>query len=310
MLRALFRLGLVAGVLATALGLAAPLLPHLELINQFRPYLLAATLAIAALGFGLSEAWRRAAIAVAAINLVLFAVPLTMSAKQVSDATRSEQISLVTLNLGFSERHISEIASYLTLVDADIVVLQELKIAHAEQMLPELKQRYPHQVICELCGIAVLTKSPVRDVSESPSGRWVSGLWTSSGGQVQRIVGLHLSWPLQPEWQQADVAEMIAVLGGWAEPKIVAGDFNLSPWTWKFNKITWTTGLTRHGTFAFSWPVYSRVAEKHGLPWLPMPSFVLIDNVLTSPEISGESFVPGPDLGSDHRPVAVRLRLP
>lgn len=310
MVRALYRLAVIAVGFVTVLGLLTPIDPLPELINQFRPQLLLMAVLVAALGFLLpTRTWHRAALAIAAVNVALFAVPLFMTADRVSSAPAGESVTLVTFNLGYSREH-AAIQAFLQEQDPAVLVLQELKTHHAEELLPALKQMFPHQVICELCGMAVLTKTPLTSVSESPSGRWVSGLWSSPGGRVQRIVGVHFSWPVYALGQKEDEVELSSVVQAWPEPKIVAGDFNLTPWTWKLNKITWTTGLRRHGTFAASWPVYRRVAEKHDFARLPIPSVVLIDNVLTSPEISNESFMTGPDLGSDHRAVVVRLRLP
>ena len=74
----------------------------------------------------------------------------------------------------------------------------------------------------------------------------------------------------------------------------MAGDFNLSPFSWKLNRLLLTGGLRRHLTWSFSWPAH------RGMP------FVLLDNVLST---SGFGARVGPGLGSDQRPVIADLAL-
>ncbi len=84
-------------------------------------------------------------------------------------------------------------------------------------------------------------------------------------------------------------------------PLIVAGDFNMTPWTVKLQRITSATGLKRYNTFHPTWPLRVR-----GVRLLP---FAATDNVLASPEFTAISVRAGPDLGSDHRPVVADIAL-
>jgi len=77
----------------------------------------------------------------------------------------------------------------------------------------------------------------------------------------------------------------------------VAGDFNLSPFSWKLNRLLLTGGLRRHLTWSFSWPAH------RGMP------FVLLDNVLSTPGFGTVTARTGPRLGSDQRPMIADLAL-
>lgn len=85
-------------------------------------------------------------------------------------------------------------------------------------------------------------------------------------------------------------------------PAILAGDFNMTPRSYRLQRLLAVAGLRRRAAFLRSWP-----AGGHG--GLPLPAF-LIDHVLTTPDIRTVSIETGPNLGSDHLPVIARLRLP
>jgi endonuclease/exonuclease/phosphatase (EEP) superfamily protein YafD len=82
---------------------------------------------------------------------------------------------------------------------------------------------------------------------------------------------------------------------------IVAGDFNMSPWTEKLRRLGRSAGLRRYNNFRLTWPM-----RRGELPLLPL---VAIDNVLASPNFDKIATIGGPRLGSDHLPVVVDLAL-
>lgn len=82
---------------------------------------------------------------------------------------------------------------------------------------------------------------------------------------------------------------------------IVAGDFNMTPWTVKLKTFTKATGLGRFNTFYPTWPVRWR-----SVPLLPL---VPIDNVFTTAHFANIAISVGPRLDSDHRPVIADIAL-
>jgi endonuclease/exonuclease/phosphatase (EEP) superfamily protein YafD len=84
-------------------------------------------------------------------------------------------------------------------------------------------------------------------------------------------------------------------------PWIAGGDFNLTPYSPVFRVLLEESGLqeTRsRGAWAPSW-----LADF----W---PLAMRIDHVLVTRELCSEPSEVGPEIGSDHRPVRVRLHLP
>ena len=135
---------------------------------------------------------------------------------------------------------------------------------------------------------------------ESPETLWVQ-FDDAEYGRL-KVVGVHLALPFRAEQQTNHIARLTALRGGVAGPLIIAGDFNMTPWSYRLQQLLASTGLRRHATFLRSWPTDGQ----YRLPW---PTF-LIDHVLTTPEIKSVSIRIGPALGSDHLPVVAALRLP
>jgi endonuclease/exonuclease/phosphatase family metal-dependent hydrolase len=128
--------------------------------------------------------------------------------------------------------------------------------------------------------------------------RWVQ---LEVNGTKFELAGIHLARPFYPELQQEDVAALIAFATSRTLPLVVAGDFNMSPWTEKLGRFERSSGLKRYNTFHLTWPM-----QKRSLPLVPL---VAIDNVFASPRFARIAVVPGPRLGSDHRPITADLAL-
>ena len=84
-------------------------------------------------------------------------------------------------------------------------------------------------------------------------------------------------------------------------PLVVAGDFNMSPWTEKLAHFTEQTGIKRYNTLHLTWPM-----RRKNIPLLPL---VAIDNVFVSRHFAKIATSGGPRLGSDHKAVIADIAL-
>jgi endonuclease/exonuclease/phosphatase (EEP) superfamily protein YafD len=201
------------------------------------------------------------------------------------------------------------VAELLIAEDADVVVLQEAGPKEMDALRPLLRAHYPHIHACErrfACNSAILAKRAWTEVGQTArSSVTPETIWAQfdrpETGRL-RIVGVHASQPRRPRLQVGQVEGLIALRGTLAGPVVLAGDFNMTPWSWPLQRLLASTGLRRHATFLRSWPAIRRHR-------LPLPLF-LIDHVITTPDIRTVSIATGPNLGSTHRPVIARLRLP
>ena len=290
---------------ATALGFLAPLIPAFDLINNFRVALAAFTVLL--LPGALIAGDRRLLRPIATLALLqagLLLLPLARAGDH--DSGRTSTLRFLTFNLHVDNNRFDEIADYVLSSRADIVTLQEVSCAAAEQLIPKLKPHYPHAFVsADNCfGIALLTKRPMTmsgQVVVAPRQRpllvWARLDW---GGTALAVTTAHPIPPLAPNDQASQITRLIMHVASLTGPQIVAGDFNLTPFSWGFARLN-NAGLGHQVSYRTTW------APLWVAGWLP-PLFT-IDNMLTTRNVVANRVLVGPALGSDHRPVIVDFAL-
>ena len=316
--RVLLRAAPIGGTAVTLAGLLAPIFPPADFVNHFRPFILAATcglLLIALAARAQQPIWGSAALV--GLNAVLLVLPLLWSAEpaerhaagQALASARARDLKIVTFNMFYGDAQ--AVATFLLREDADVVVLQEAGAKQVQALRASLRDRYPHTHACVVprgCAAAIFTKLPwaaagqQHGTSSTPETIWVQFNDPEIGRL--RVVGVHLHLPYRARVQTHQIDWLIAESRSLTGPAIVAGDFNMTPWSHRLQRLLASTGLRRHATFLRSWPT-----RRHPQFGLPTPAF-LIDHVLTTPDIKSVSIRTGPVLGSDHLPVVARVRLP
>jgi endonuclease/exonuclease/phosphatase family metal-dependent hydrolase len=116
-----------------------------------------------------------------------------------------------------------------------------------------------------------------------------------------RLAAVHLASPTSPAYLAArnrQLQELARLLAGGNRPRVVLGDMNITPFSPYFDGFLRHTGMVDarrrqglHGT----WP-----------RWMP-PLQIAIDHCLIDPQAPVLSVRRGPDVGSDHYPLEVRL---
>jgi endonuclease/exonuclease/phosphatase (EEP) superfamily protein YafD len=317
MLRRLIDAAVVVGAFMTLAGALAPLLPQADIANQFRPYTLAGSAGLLALALlaRMPRMARWGAI-LTAVNAALLPVPLLWSAEaavshapeQTSAVALRRDIKIVTFNVLWRNEQTEAIARFLLQEDADIVLLQEMTDQHLAVLRPLLAARYPHMHVClgrRLCRSAMLAKRPWVAVEHVHRGPETPEVILAQFDDAElgsfHLFGVHTAVPSRSR-QASQLEWLIARRLETKGPVILAGDFNMTPWAYRMQRLLASAGLRRHATFLRSWPTGGQLG-------FPAPA-ILIDHVLTSPEIRTVSIETGPYLGSDHLPVVARLRLP
>jgi endonuclease/exonuclease/phosphatase (EEP) superfamily protein YafD len=288
--------------LATLLGLLATWAPTLELLNHLRLIWLAGAVALFSLALFLGGPrliWATATLV--AVNLALIGFALTGSAANAGkDGERV--LRVVSLNVGAQNPRIDLTAEFLLKVDGDVVVLVELRKKQRERLLEQLSSRYPHQIGTR--SVMLLSKLPPV-ASSHLNGRRIDGrpsapVWArfERDGQTFELSAVHFVRPFTPLQQISETEALIDFANARDVPLIVAGDFNLTPWSTMLQRFGRETGLKRSITFTPTWPL--------GRKRMP---FVTIDNVFVSKEFAVVSAEVGPYVGSDHRPIIADLAL-
>jgi endonuclease/exonuclease/phosphatase (EEP) superfamily protein YafD len=307
---------LLAAAAITLTGLSAPIYPPADFVNHFRPVILLAACALVAAALRLrASRLALASTALACLNALLLGLPLLWSAAPAQRSTAGQalasagtrDIKLITFNMQFGNAR--AVARLLIEEDPDIAVLQEVGGSHARALRAALHERYPYSHVCVVshrCAAVILAKRPwVAAGHDYWTKDHPETIWAQFDDQELgrlRVVGVHLALPFRAEQQANHIERLMALRNGAAGPVILAGDFNMTPWSYRLQRLLATAGLRRHATFLRSWPT-------DGQYRLPLPTF-LIDHVVTTPDVKSVAIRIGPNTGSDHLPVIARLRLP
>jgi endonuclease/exonuclease/phosphatase (EEP) superfamily protein YafD len=119
-----------------------------------------------------------------------------------------------------------------------------------------------------------------------------------------RLIAVHASWPLGAAVSReraADFAAIAAAARAASLPVVVAGDFNVSPWSPHFEALL-RAGTLRDAAAGRGW--------QPSWPTFLPPFGIQIDHALVSASVQVNSFGRGRIQGSDHRPILVDLVLP
>jgi len=255
---------------------------------------------------------RRFSIAVvAAVGFGVSVVPLLpyVVGEPVSSAvasTREQTFRLVSFNVWYRNRDIARIAEYIEKSQADAVVLLELSEPQANMLLP-LLPTYPHyHMDTSRMGAAVFTKWPLLSAESVPlseGGAVAERIMIDWRGTPVTVLGVHLNWPIGPrssEYRNQELDTVVALGKAQRGPLLVAGDFNLTPWSEYFGDALEQSGLHDAAVgfgLARSWPAQFA------------PLGIRIDHCLLSRHWSARSTTIGPELGSDHLPLVADVSL-
>lgn len=287
----------------TAVSLCAALLSllptrawALELLASFRVQITLISLIAGLTAFVLQKRiWATVAIVLTAVQIGIL-VPIFVTAETEPAGGRTG-LTVLTLNLDWTNRSADEVLSAIRELEPDIVAVEEVNMWWRE-VLGTLQDILPHQSFDPHSlrpGVAVLSRLPIRDEAWIPlHGRAFASLEFEKEGHPFRFVALHTLPPRSPLLYRArnrqldDVADYI---NGLTHPTVVAGDFNTTPWSPVMRDFQTSTHLSNvrsgRGTFP-TWPSWN--------PLLRVP----IDHIFLSPGLGVEDVRRVPIPGSDH----------
>ena len=223
-------------------------------------------------------------------------------------STDGRELKLLQANVLSTNADYASLSALLDSEQPDVVVLQEVSPAWAEEVR-RLASAWPHQVVEERegnFGIALLSQYPLvatAVVASEPLGfPTIVATLDVSGRRVQ-LVGTHPMIPLGERnygarnTQLATVGDLLRRGDG---ARMLVGDLNTSMWDLNYRTLEARTGLrnVRRGFGVKpTWPTF--------LPFAMIP----IDHVLVSSDIGIVDVRTGPRIGSDHLPLIVTLTL-
>lgn len=292
-------------VAVNLLPLGARLWWVLDLTTHFRLQYLVVTAALLAL-VAVRRQWRTAAVLVLAGAVsaapVLPYVPQQAMAAAPSQPTAPLKVAAVNVSYRqFSARRLLELLGEAA---PDVLLIVEFT-PHAAEVLATLDTRYPHTFKLPAegpYGIAIWSRFELQSAAAFQLGR-VPAIEARVLGPAGpfTLLGVHLSAPTSPRRaaQRDEELELLAVrrtnIDG---PVIVAGDFNVTPYSPFYTDWLAATTLTdtrRHRTLSVSWPTM--------LPIFGIP----IDHVAVSDEFAILGHRRLENFDSDHYGIVAEL---
>lgn len=297
-LRGLAAVAALGGIFATSLALATPWWWVGELAVPWLPHvgvaLVAASLVLV-----------RETPGALVLGLVGLAVALSAAPRLVQRGVAGARgAELLLLNVQQDSVAHEAVIALLHDAGADIVVLVEVDARWASAL--RSLEGWPHRALAprdDRFGLAVLSRWPVRTLSEPEPGRGPGRFLpveVATPDGPLRVVAVHAFPPISAwgvEARSADLATVARRAAALPAPVVVAGDLNAVPWAGALAPLT-DAGLVDGGRgygLSATWPAF---LGPLGIP---------IDHVMVSPEVGVTRWEVGRDVGSDHLPVRVRL---
>lgn len=295
------------GGLLQLLSLGGVVSARLDLLSHFTPLWTALAL-LGALGGLASSGWfRQVAIAAGLAGVLVGALVMTpefvAAAGQRLSAPKPgpADLRIVQSNLWADNIDPPLSAAVILAAHPDVVVLEETTERGAE-VVDLLRPHFAYGAASSLA--TILSRRPgVGDVQKNEGIPVTRFRTTDASGRPVTILGLHYSWP-EPMYDQARQRRALEniVRSNASGTLIVAGDFNLTPWSHRLRAQDRRLGLQRRTRAVFSWPSPARA----GPPRLPFPILPL-DQVYAGSGWKTVEVRRLPRTGSDHYPLLVVL---
>jgi len=295
----------LGAVAVSVLALFAELFWMLELLSHFRLQYLAGQLPLLMLCL-FRRRWPLVAVLVPcmAINA---AVVSPYWPRETATVTGSTEIALMSVNLYSRNDEHARFVELARREQPDILLLLEYTAAWAAA-LRAIESDYPYRLVeerADFFGIALFSRVPLLDarLTDLLGVPAIDTRLDLDATGEARFVGVHLRPPMSAQEAQERNAQLDLVgrlVQAEAGPLIIAGDFNMTPYSPALAGWLERTELNdaRRGRgFGISWPA--------SLPILGIP----IDHVLISEDFLISAHYYGSAFGSDHYPVVTRLSL-
>ena len=223
------------------------------------------------------------------------------------DKGDANTVSIMASNVLMENEHYAKVRDAIAEADPDVLLLMEIDETWARELEPAL-DRYEtvlREVKDNYYGMILATRLPVDEASivyltkdDTPTA---FAEMTDRDGRTFRFVGLHPQPPIPGEDTDDRDAEMLysalfARKSG--VPVVVAGDFNDAAWSHTSRRFKRVGGFLDPRVGRGMIPSFD--ANSY---WMRAP----IDQFYATEDVAVRSFGLGPNVGSDHYPVVVRV---
>lgn len=290
--------------LATLAGLTGYRNWFCDLLNNFRVQYVLILLTISSISL---IVWRPKLFAISMILLIVNGWPvINYFIGPASDIVDGEKLTVMTFNVKSANTNYQRAIDWILENDPDIVAILEVNDEWARH-LETLKSEYPHHRVeprANNFGMALFSRLNLASIETFPPENQPSIKATveTDSGEFE-LVATHPIPPMNSTRFQKRNELLVEMAGqlDQSQPRILIGDFNMTPWSPWFQVIC-REGQIRDASKGFgvknTWQVYPTILG--GLK---------IDHVLLSEHFKCTQFEVSPFLGSDHRAVMCELTL-
>jgi endonuclease/exonuclease/phosphatase (EEP) superfamily protein YafD len=275
-----------------------------ELLTHFRPQLIVAGLGGTVLCLMLGGRWEWALISLGIALVNHGALPAPRRIKPDAALAASPGLTIVWANVWQKRAALERTLDWAKAEGADLILIGEHPVVDPAEMLAG---DYPHRLDTGAAPkrryavrIVAYSRTPLEDgavhAGPGPNLRPILTFAVTVAGKVLNIIAAH---PVPPFGKRLTLEreKHIAMLAEHArEPFVVAGDFNVTPWSPGFQEIPGR----RVGAYLFT-PTWLSNIPLLGLP---------IDHIMLSPALKASAYRVAGSTGSDHRAILTRVHFP
>ena len=298
---------------AATAGLFGGLDPRLDILTHFTPFWLCG--AGVAIGVGLLPATGRARRVLLAIGLLGLLAAAARLAPEMTRPIRPDvaggagaRLRLVQFNAWRENADPVAAAAWIAGQNADLVTAEDVTPALRAAMTAQGYTAVPGMVSTAVFSRGLSPRPrfmvPFPDWALLPD--MARGRFAIAGGpETFTVLAVHINRPnVESAWPEREALARL-LDDQHHERLIVAGDFNLTPWSFGLARLDRRLGLERRDRAVATWPALGRI----GGALRPLPPVLPLDHVYAGREWRTVSVRRGPRLGSDHFPLIVDLVL-
>lgn len=238
----------------------------------------------------------------------VYIIPWYFNFNENTDDKYTVQLKILHSNVNTANIHYQQLIGLIKQENPDIVVVQEASSIWINQ-LASIKNIYPYKKAVprnDNFGIAMFSKYSLDEIQEIYWGTSnlpsLKANFTISGQSVTLITS-HPLPPISNEFyisRNTQLNEIAKASKKVSKPLILIGDLNVTMWSTDYEVLERGTGL-RNARKGFG----ILATWSTNLPFMMIP----IDHCLLSSEFKVDSINTAQDVGSDHLPLVVTLRL-
>ncbi len=297
---------------ATIIGFLAKCAWMFDLFSHFRvQYLVLATLFTIIFIIIKKNHWVALSALIVMINFALI-YPLYIPNTQPNDA-QGPEITLLQVNTLATNTEYQKVQDLIQRTDPDIITVQEMNNAWQQGVGPVL-EGYPYRdsqtytfATGHVFGPAIFSRLPLKNIQKQHIGEIPAPIIIAQleSETPVTIMSVHPMAPEFPSWwrnRNSQLKQLEHIANNTQGEIIMAGDFNSTSWSWNFQQLLKNTNLRD-----------SRKGFGIQSTWLagPLSPFrIPIDHILVTENIEVQERYIEKQVGSDHRPVVIKLQLP